>query len=400
VRAARGAQVLNGVCFGGAAFKTCAAIYYMEITIKVEGGLRKKYGVIRLNAGEGRRLDPGRVRRVLYDIESLYVTYETERADYYKQYEAVPRPWAVEIPFRVRKYEDLYCTKHKTAVEWDADEPFCPVGGERCSDYWEKKTMYDFDADIDSGTKRVLEKIFNAEVLAFERYMAGGTYISSGFREEHEAKFAAADGTSVLGWGIAEGPELKTSYWDEPDVTVRRLEGEYFVLKTSTGSGEGVRYYLARMGQQNQELFSQFLEWLRGKEEEYRKVKEEERRRREEAERRWEEERKRREEELNKMTLEDAVRELLKMKPQWADGLYIYARGYCFEDCDVEYVATPVKKRQDGYGYYFKKTWKSYFAEEDVVKKFGLNGTVITSDGRALRVKEAREEGDYVYLTV
>ncbi|MGC9119646.1 MAG: hypothetical protein ACP5I3_11785, partial [Thermoproteus sp.] len=155
----------------------------MEITIKAEGNLRK-YGITRLRAGEGRHLDPERVRRVLFDIESLYVVYETDKTDYYKQYEAVPRPWAVDIPFHVRKYEDLYCTKHRTPIEWDADEPYCPVGYENCMDYWEKRTFYDFEADVGSGTRKVLERIFNAEVLAFERYMAGGTYVSGGLKEE------------------------------------------------------------------------------------------------------------------------------------------------------------------------------------------------------------------------
>jgi hypothetical protein len=100
----------------------------MEITIRVQKLHNSPVRNGRVKAGENLNLDVSRIKKILAWQRRLYVTYETDRADYYGPYAEQPPLYAVELQYRVQKYRVDICNKCGSFVEWDADEPYCPRG--------------------------------------------------------------------------------------------------------------------------------------------------------------------------------------------------------------------------------------------------------------------------------
>jgi hypothetical protein len=92
-----------------------------------------------------------------------------------------------------------------------------------------------------------------------------------------------------------------------------------------------------------------------------------------------------------------AVRELVeKVKPEWADGLYVYTEYDCHIHV-ISYYAIPVKRYGDGYCYMM--SWDEFQIKSNIARKLGTVASVILlPDGRILEVKDSMVEGDCIVL--
>jgi hypothetical protein len=363
----------------------------MEITIRVQQLHNSPVRNGRVKAGEI-HLDVSRIRRILAWRRRLYVVYETDKVDYYKQYVEQPPPYAVELKYKVERYEIDICNRCRGVVEWDADEPFCPRGCHDRFDDWSyiTETRERLVIEPPRATEEVrqfVEKAFNvsAEFSASEfRNLAGGCRPQ--FRL-HEADFSLYE-VNVVGVGLVENPSFKCSDYDSTDVEERRYEGRYVAVQITMGTGLEVLLYryqgepdLSAIQQLNEEHAIK----KREEEERRRRAEEEFRRRVEEEERRWGDPQK----------VVEAIKAAL---PDWADGAVIVARRVCGEDCDVYYYAHPVKRSSRNAGYYYSPEWRTLrlAVPDRFLEKFA--DCIVTRDGSVIKVQRTEGSGKYVTL--
>jgi len=365
----------------------------MELTIKVER-LQGPVKNGRVKAGEGLHLDVSRIKRVFAWRRKLYVVYETDKVDYYRQYAAEPPPYAVELRHRVVSYKVGICDICGSEIEWDADEPYCPNGCDEKYDDWsyhfEERSRLVVEAPkVAEEVRQFVEKAFKvkAELAASEFYnLAGGC--SPQFKLA-EVDFSLYE-VGVRGLAVVENPTFKCSDYDSPDVEERRYEGKYIAVEVSMGTGLETLLYRYE-GEPDltalQQLHEEYLAKKQKEEEERRRAEEEARRQMEEEERRWGDPAK-------------VVEAIKAAVPQWADGAVVVAKSVCGEDCDVYYIVYPVKRSQRGPGYYYSQEWRTLKVEvpDRFLEKFA--DYVVLKNGETFKVQKAESSGRYISLTV
>jgi hypothetical protein len=323
----------------------------MEITIRVQQ-LNAPVKNGRVKAGEGLHLDVSRIKKVLAWNRRLYVTYETNNIDYYRQFAEEPPPYAVELKYKIQQYRVEICNKCGSIVEWDADEPYCPLGcDERYSDWsYRTETRERFVVEAPKASEEVrqfIEKAFkvSAEFVASEfRNLAGGCRPLFRLNEVDFSLYQV----NVVAIGLVEDPQFKCSDYDSVEVQKRRYSGRYIAVKVRMGTGLEVLLYryqgepdLSAMHQ----LHEEYAAKKREEEERRKRAEEEARRRMEEEEKKWGDPQK----------VVEAIKAAL---PDWADGAVVVAKRVCGEDCDVYYYAYPVKRSSRGPGYYYSPEWR------------------------------------------
>jgi hypothetical protein len=360
------------------------------ITIKTEY-LNSQIKNGRVKAGEKLHLDVSRIRRIFAWRHKYYIEYETEKADYYKQYIEETPPYAVELKHRVEEYKVEICNKCGSVIEWDADEPFCPRG---CHDYYddwdyreEERQRLVVESSTTDEVKQFIEKAFKVKtefVDSLFRNIAGGfspqfklVEVDVALREAH-----------ITGLAVVENPVFVYSDYDSVDTFERRYDGRYIVAEVYEGGFYRLLYRY--QGEPDlttlQRLHEEHIAKKRKEEEERRKAEEEMERRRKEEEKKW----------GDPAKVIDAVRKAL---PDWADGAVVVAKSVCGEDCDVYYDVYPVKRTNRGPGYYYSPEWRRLQVQvpDRFLEKFA--DTVILRDGNTLKVKhEKNGGGKYVTL--
>jgi hypothetical protein len=364
----------------------------MEITIKVERlqGLVKNG---RVRAGEKLHLDVSRIKRVFAWRRKLYVVYETEKTDYYKQYVAEPPPYAVELQHKVVTYNEGICDICGSVIEWDADEPYCPRGCDEREDwsyhFEERKRLVLEPPKASEEVRQFVEKAFKvkSELVGSEFYnLAGGCRPRFKLTEVDFSLYEVG----VRGLGVVENPRFECSDYDSPDIEERRYDGKYIAVQISMGTGLEILLYRYE-GEPDlsvmQQLHEEYMAEKRKQEEERRRAEEEARRRMEEEERKW----------GDPAKVVEAIKAAL---PQWADGAVVVAKSVCGEDCDVYYYVYPVKRSQRGPGYYYSTEWRTL--NIDVPDRFleKLADHVVLKNGETLKVKKKEVSGRYISLTV
>jgi hypothetical protein len=364
----------------------------VEVTIRVQQLNHAPVKNGRVKAGEGLHLDVSRIRRVFAWRRRLYVAYETDKIDYYKQFAEQPPPYAVELRHKVEKYEVDICNKCKSVIEWDADEPFCPRGCHDHYDDWSyvtevRRRLVVEAPKVSEEVGQFVEKAFKvwAEFAASEfRNLAGGCRPQFRLNEVDFSLYEA----NVVGLGVVENPTFKCSDYDSPEVEERRYDGRYIAVEITMGTGLEVLLYkftgepdLSVMHQLHEEHAAK----KREEEERRRKAEEEARRRMEEEEKKW----------GDPAKVAEAIRAAL---PQWADGAVVVAKSICGEDCDVYYNVHPIKRSQRGSGYYYSPEWRTL--QIQVPDRFleKLADHVVLRDGRILKVQRTEGSGKYVTL--
>ncbi len=363
----------------------------MEITIKVQRLNHAPVKNGRVKAGENLHLDVSRIRKVFAWNRKLYVTYETDKVDYYRQFAEEPPPYAVELQHAVQKYRVEICNRCGSIVEWDADEPYCPRG---CDEYsgWSyrietRERLIIEPPKVSEEVGQFVEKAFKvkAEFAASEfRNLAGGCRPQ--FRL-NEVDFSLYE-VNVVGLGVVENPTFKCSDYDSPEVEERRYDGKHIAVEVTMGTGLEVLLYRYQ-GEPDLSVMKQLHE-------EYATKKQEEEERRKKAE---EETRKRMEEEEKKWgdpaKVVEAIRAAL---PDWAVGAVIIAKRVCGEDCDVYYYVYPIKQSQRGPGYYYSPEWRTLQIQVPDRYLEKLADHVVTRDGRISKVQRTESSGKYVTL--
>ncbi|MFZ8841172.1 MAG: hypothetical protein ACO2PM_20085 [Pyrobaculum sp.] len=363
----------------------------MEITIKVEGIHNSQVKNGRVRAGENLHLDVSRIRRVFAWRRRLYVLYETDKADYYRQFAEQPPPYAVELKHKLHRYEVEICNKCGSLVEWDADEPFCPRG---CHDHYgdwsyrteTRKRLVVEAPKASEEVRQFVEKAFKvkAELAASEfRNLAGGCRPLFKLAEVDFSLYQV----NIVGLGVVEDPAFKCSDYDSPEVEERRYGGKHIAVEIMMGTGLEVLLYRYQ-GEPDLSVMHQLLEECAAKkreEEEKRRKAEEEARRRMEEEKRWGDPQK----------VVEAVKAAL---PSWADGAVVAAKRVCGEDCDVYYLTYPIKRSQRGPGYYYSPEWRPLSTGIPDRYLAKLADYVILRDGRTAKVRRKEGGGRYVEL--
>jgi Ni/Co efflux regulator RcnB len=366
----------------------------MEITIRVQrlNHLQVKNG--RIKAGEGLHLDVSRIRRVFAWRRKLYVAYETDKIDYYRQFAEEPPPYAVELRHEVEKYEVDVCNKCKSVIEWDADEPFCPRGCHDHYDDWsyttEVRRRLVIEAPrVSQEVGQFVEKAFKvkAELATSEfRNLAGGCRPLFKLAEVDFSLYQV----NVVGLGVVNDPEFECSDYDSFEIEKRRYDGKYIAVRVTAGTGLEVLLYkfegepdLSVMHQ----LHEEYMAKKREEEERRRKAEEEARRRMEEEERKW----------GNPAKVAEAIKAAL---PQWADGAVVVAKSVSGEDRDVYYNVYPIKRSQRGSGYYYSPEWRRLQIQVPDRYMEKLADHIILRDGRVVKVQKAESSGRYVALAV
>jgi hypothetical protein len=341
-------------------------------------------------------LDAGRIREIFFLGGEYYIRYETDHADFYRQYTVseVPR-LAIRLKFSVKEEKVFVCSVCGAIVEWDADEPFCPrFCDEKYDDWSYRETVKRYlviepDGDeIIQFAERLLGVRITGKAAELYRTAAGGFTPLFDVIEVEVPLFSV----TVRGVAVVENPAFRESHYDEIEVREHRYEGRYVAVKYW---GRGLTHYTALYrfeGEPDLTLLKQLHE-------EHRRKQEEERRKQEELAR--EIERKRKEEEQKWGDPGKVIEAIIKALPEWADGAVVIARVIRGEeDADVAYEVYPVKKSQRGGGYYYSQGWRtlSTGVPERFLEK--LVDRVILKGGKVLEVKNKKQNGHSKYVTL
>ncbi len=364
----------------------------MEITIRVQQLNHAPVKNGRVRAGENIHLDVSRIRRIFAWRRKLYVVYETDKVDYYRQYAEEPPPYAVELRHKVEKYEVDICNKCRGLIEWDADEPFCPRGCHDHYDDWSyitevRRRLVIEPPKVSEEVGQFVEKALKvkAEFVASEfRNLAGGCRPLFRLNEVDFSLYQV----SVVGIGIVNDPEFECSDYDSSEVEKRRYEGKYIAVRVTAGTGLEVLLYRYQ-GEPDlsvaQQLHEEYAKKQKEKEEEQRRVLEEIEKKRKEEEEKW----------GDPAKVAEAIRAAL---PDWAVGAVVVAKRVCGEDCDVYYYAYPIKRSSRGPGYYYSPEWRTLQIQvpDRFLERFA--DYVILRDGKIIKVQKAESSGRYVTL--
>jgi len=362
----------------------------MEITIRVQQLNNASIKNGRVRAGDGLHLDVLRIRRILAWGRRLYVAYETDKADYYRQFAEQPPPYAVELRHKVERYEVDICNKCRGLVEWDADEPFCPRGCHDHYDDWSyrtevRKRFLIEPPRVAEEVGQFVQKAFNvdAEFAASEfRNLTGGCRPQFKLTEVDFSLYEV----NVVGLGIVENPTFECSDYDSSEIEKRCYDGRYIAVQIGMGTGLEVLLYrfegepdLSVMHQ----LHEEYAAKKREEEERRRRTEEEAQRRMEEKEKKW----------RDPAKVVEAIKAAL---PDWADGAVIVTRSIY----GVYYYAHPVKRSRHGSGYYYSPEWRAL--NISVPDRFleRLADHVVMRNGKVLKVQKAETSGRHVALTV
>jgi len=345
----------------------------------------------RVKVGDKLHLDVSRIRRIFAWRHKYYIEYETEKADYYKQYIEETPPYAVELEHRVEEYKVEICNKCGREIDWDADEPFCPRG---CHDYYdewdyreETRQRFVVESTIDDEVKQFIEKTLKVKAVFVDvlfRNMAGG-YTPQFKLIEIDVTLREAHLTGLV---VVENPTFQYSDYDSTEVFEKKYEGRYIVAEVYR---DGFHRLLFKYeGEPDLSVVQKFHEECvtkrREEEERRRKIEEETRRRMEEEEKKWGDPQK----------VVDAIKKAL---PDWADGAFVFAKSVCDEDCDVYYYVYPIKTSKYGDGYYYSPEWHTL--NVNVPDRFleKLADHIVLRDGKTLKVKQQKNGGGkYVTL--
>jgi thiamine pyrophosphate-dependent acetolactate synthase large subunit-like protein len=191
-----------------------------------------------------------------------------------------------------------------------------------------------------------------------------------------------------VGLGVVEDPQFECSDYDSPEVEERRYKGRHIAVRVTAGTGLETLLYRFE-GEPDLSVMHQLH-----KEYVAKKQEEEERRKRieEEMRRRMEEEEKKRN---DPSKIIEAVKAAL---PEWADGAVIVAKRVCSEDCDVYYLAYPVKRSSRNARYYYSPEWRTLrlAVPDRFLEKFA--DCIVTRDGSVIKVQRTEGSGKYVTL--
>jgi endogenous inhibitor of DNA gyrase (YacG/DUF329 family) len=345
----------------------------------------------RVKVGDKLHLDVSRIRRIFAWRYKYYIEYETDKADYYKQYIETPPPYAVELRHRVEEYKVEICNKCGSVVEWDADEPFCPRG---CHDYyddwdWHEETRQRFvvDSDIVDEVKQFIEKTLKVKAEYVDklfRNMAGG-YTPLFKLTEVDIVLHKAH---ITGLAVVENPEFEYSDYDSVEVLRKKYEGRYIVVEMYEDGF--YRHLFKYEGEPDvsavQQLHEEYVTKKRKEEKERRHQEEEIRRRMLEEQKTG----------GDPARVAEAIRKAL---PDWADGAIVVAKSVCGEDCDVYYYVYPVKRSNRGDSYYYSPEWRTL--KIGVSDRFleKLADHVVLRDGKTIRVRQEKNGGSK-YITL
>jgi|GEM_PF-1336178 len=329
-------------------------------------------------------LNVANIQAIYYYNGYYYIIYNNPPV------QTVPIPYlATKLNFAVMDIEKEICSKCGNEIEYDADEPYCPVHGENFS--LKRVQLKEIDLDIDQKTEleQFLNKLFKVNVKFVKDYywvIAGG-YFPNFKLQKLKIMLYRNDIEEI---GIIENPSFEESHWDDFEKYQHSHQGKFIVVKIDLP--RKYEYHLFSFeNEPDLTLFNQLLEEFKKAEEERKKREEEEYKRREEERRKKEEEERKKWENENNI-----IQEIISKTPDWADGVLIKTKTIKGEDdYDVIIQLYPIKKSSWNSDYYTSFEWKPVFTNipDQFLEKYVQKA--ILKSGQVVNIKLGEQKGKY-----
>jgi hypothetical protein len=213
------------------------SVVVKSLQTKLSEGNRVK---VTLPDGSDYSIDATRIKAIRHFDGMYFIEYETKSADFYQQHKAyveVTPPFAVPIPFKVEEFTEYRCDKCGREIEWDADEPYCPVHGEETTfSTKQMKTLVLEKLKTEDELEYILEGMTNTRLKFDEkvwRGMAGGHSISGeSEKRRFEVDVKLTEGT-LREVSYHENPVLTYSSYDEDREEKQEKKGRFFIAEVS-----------------------------------------------------------------------------------------------------------------------------------------------------------------------
>jgi len=329
-------------------------------------------------------LNVNNIQAVYYYNGYYYIVYSNPSI------QTVSIPYlASKLNFQVKDIEKEICSKCGSEIEYDADEPYCPVHGENFS--LKRVQLKKIILDIDQKTEleQFLNKLFKVNVNYYKDYwwtIAGGSSPNFKLQKLKIGLFK----NNIEEIGIVENPEFEEHHYDDFETYHHKESGKFIVIQVDVPRYD-IYYLFTFSNEPDLTLFNSLLaEFQKQEEERKRKAEEEMKRREEERKRKEEEERKKWENENN------IVQEIISKMPSWADGVIIKAKTtFNGEDYDVLVYIYPIKKSSWNSDYYTSFEWKPVFVNipDQFLEKYVQKA--ILKNGQVVNIKLGEQKGKY-----
>ena len=329
-------------------------------------------------------LNVNNIQAVYYYNGYYYIVYSNPSI------QTVSIPYlASKLNFQVKDIEKEICSRCGNEIEYDADEPYCPVHGENFSlkRVQQKEIIIHIDEKVE--LEQFLNKLFKTSVNYVKDYwwtIAGGS--SPNFKlQKLKIQLYKNDIQEI---GIVQDPSFDEHHYDDFETYHHVDTGKFIIVKV-----DAPRKYIYCLFSFSNEpdltLFNQVLKEFQKAEEERRKKEEEEMKRREEERKKKEEEERKKWENEN-----NVINEIISKMPSWADGVIVKSKAVKGEDdYDVIIQIYPIKKSSWNSDYYTSFEWKPIFVNipDQYLEKY--NEKAILKDGKIANAKIGNQKGKY-----
>jgi len=201
--------------------------------------------------GSDYSIDATRIKAIRHFDGMYFLEYETKNADFYQQHKAyveVTPPFAVPIPFKVEEFTEYRCDRCGREIEWDADEPYCPVHGEETTlSTKQVKTLVLEELKTEEELKYMLEGMTNTRLRFEDKAWFG---MSGGYRVSKESEKRRFEVDTKLTKGTLtevsyhENPVLTYSSYDEDREEKQEKKGRFFIADVSESGMTTIDRYI------------------------------------------------------------------------------------------------------------------------------------------------------------